>query len=199
MINYGSIERTMLESKDTFALVLATERARKPCAELTGAMLGRHVAAQRRQLGGIFYVLPHQKPMLRELDTVLFIAEIGGFLAHESKNGSDPAPNDFEYAGFRETPVYSLCDAVLGQPLDKEDDKRVRRLIAHEPLLRAACGATRDHPDDFTEFPCDRNAFPVTVHVVVGLSVARATVSAPALLKYRAKHRTNGVLNKHMA
>lgn len=187
MINYGSIERQMLESADTFALVLAAERARKPCIELTGAMLGRHAAMQRRKLGGLFYVLPHQKPLLKELDTLLFVAEIGGFLAHESKNGRDPAPNNFEYAAFRETPVYRLCDAASGKALDSADDKRLRRLIKPEPLLRAAAGATRDHPDDFTEFPCDRNAFPVVVRVVVGLSLARATASAPELLQYRAK------------
>lgn len=186
MTNFGAIER-MMESADTFALVLATERARKPCEELTGAMLGRHVAAQRRKLGGVFYVLPHQRPLLKELDTVLFVAEIGGFLAHESKNGRDPAPNDFEYAGFKETPVYSLCDCASGKPLDSDDDKRVRRLIKHEPLLRAAFGATRDQPHDFIEFPCDRNAFPAVVRVVVGISVARVTASAPSLLKYRAK------------
>lgn len=174
---------------DTFALVLEAERARDQCRPLTATFMRHHVAMQRFMLGGVFFVLPHHRPLLRDRDITLFTIEVEDFMAHESPDGLTPVSNHFTFTGNRERPKYSVSLFETDAKLNENETSLVRALVQADPLMRVACGAWRLEPDDFVEFPCDRNDWPVHVRVLMGISFARLSESAAALKKYHERSR----------
>lgn len=141
----------------------------------------KHVANQRRDLGGVFYLLRHHLPyVLHERDAVLFSIEVYGFLAHENVEGYATATKVFDYTN---PPFvnYMISDAVTGRMLGVAESRLVATLLNMQHLLHAACRADNTYEEDFTEIPSDRNAYEVHVHVLFGVSRARAMLHAPGL------------------
>jgi len=168
----------------------ASERQHALMLEHTKALVGKFIKAQRRTQRDVFYLLQHHDRFIYEYDAVLLVADVYGFLTHESPDGVTPVSDYFEYAGPKE-PAYQLRSFEDDQRLPSDISVLFKSFICPTKLLEVAQLATRHFTQDFTEHPEDSNTYKVTVHVVVGLSRARVAHYAPSLRAYLAKFTVN--------
>ena len=168
----------------------ASERQHALMLEHTKALVGKFIKEQRRTQRDVFYLLHHHDRFIYEYDCVLLVADVFGFLTHESPDGLTPVADHFEYDGPKE-PAYQLRSFEDGQRVPSHFSILFKSFICPTKLLEVARLATRHFVQDFTEHPADSNTFKVTVHVVVGLHRARVAHFAPGLRSYFAKHTVN--------